>query len=394
MLPEVRLGSPTALVYSPDYLSYRLSPTHPLQPVRLEMTAALIAAYGLAARPDVIQVPPRVATDAELERFHGRAYLAAVRAARPGLDDPFNPFGLGTSDDPTFAGMHEASALVVGGSLVALESVLEGRCAHAFNFAGGLHHAMPLRASGFCIYNDVAVAIATARAQGLRVAYVDLDAHHGDGVQWGFYDDPQVLTVSIHESGHYLFPGTGFEDEQGSPKALGTAVNLPLEPNAGDAAYARAFSEVVGPVVRAFRPDLLVTQHGCDSHATDPLTHLTTTTRTYEDLARRLHTLAHECAGGRWLATGGGGYQLFTVVPRAWTLVFGAILGVDLPDPLPPSWHALCRERTDQEVPDRLRDAPLTIPPPAAARVDAALSSTIAALRRSVFPRHALSPTP
>ncbi len=379
------MGAPTAFVYSRDYLQYRLSPTHPLQSVRLEMTAALVEAYGLLGRPDVLSLEPRVANDSEVQRFQEGSYVQAVKRARPAAR-----FGLGTADNPVFPDMHQASALVVGGSLVALESVLAGRAAHAFNIAGGLHHAMPSRASGFCIYNDVAVAIATARAGKRRVAYVDLDAHHGDGVQWGFYDDPEVLTISIHESGRYLFPGTGEPEEQGGSGAPGSAVNVPLEPYAGDAAVERAFGDIVEPLVRQFHPDLLVTQHGCDSHVTDPLTHLATTTGSYEALARRLHELAHRCAGGRWLATGGGGYQLYQVVPRAWTLVFAAMVGAELPDELPASWLALCRQRSGGVAPERLRDLPAEIPDAAAGRVDRALSETLAVLQRTVLAQHGL----
>jgi len=349
------------------------------------MTAALVEAYGLLDRVDVLRLEPRQASDAEVRRFHQAPYVQAVQQARPAIR-----FGLDTIDNPVFPGMHEASALVVGGSLVALDSVLAGRAVHAFNVAGGLHHAMPSRASGFCIYNDVAVAIATARGQGLRVAYVDLDAHHGDGVQWGFYDDPDVLTISIHESGHYLFPGSGDPEEQGGAAAPGSAVNVPLEPYAGDAAVKRAFGDIVEPLVRQFRPDLLVTQHGCDSHRTDPLTHLATTTASYETLARRLHELAHGCADGRWLATGGGGYQLYLVVPRAWALVFAAMVGAELPDELPASWLALCRERSGGEAPERLRDRPAEIAEAAAEHADQALSETLALLRRTVLDRHGL----
>ncbi len=388
------MGTPTALVYAPDYLSYQLGATHPLQPIRLEMAAALMEAFGLLERADIVRLEPRAATDAEIERFHRRAYVRAVREARPDRPGDFDRFRLVPTDNPVFPDMHAASALVVGGSLVALEAVLAGQVAHAFNIAGGLHHAMPERASGFCIYNDVAVAIATARGRGLRVAYVDIDAHHGDGVQWGFYEDPGVLTISIHESGRFLFPGTGDVDEQGTGSALGTAVNIPLEPYAGDAAVERAFSEVVEPLVRAFRPEVLVTQHGCDSHATDPLTHLATTTGLHERLTQRLHALAHELASGRWLLTGGGGYQLFMVVPRAWTLVLAAAADVKLPDQLPESWRALCRQRNAGQTPEQLRDAAVSIPADVAARVDDQLTRTIARIRGTVFARHRLAVPP
>jgi acetoin utilization protein AcuC len=246
---------------------------------------------------------------------------------------------------------------VAGASLVAAEAVLSGRADHAFTPAGGLHHAMPERASGFCVYDDPAIAIAWLLANGAdRVAYVDVDVHHGDGPQAIFYRDPRVLTISIHESGRYLFPGTGFVDERGEGEAEGTKANVPLPPFTSDDPWLQAFREVVPPLVRRWKPDVLVTQLGCDTHHTDPLAHLNLSTHAYREAAKVLHQLAHEAAGGRWLATGGGGYQWAHVVPRAWTIYFAEMSERDLPDQLPEAWRDLARDQAGSEMPETLSE--------------------------------------
>ena len=234
--------------------------------------------------------------------------------------------------------MHEASRHVVGASIEAARQVWTGAVDHAANIAGGLHHAMPDRASGFCVYNDVAVAIRWLLDNGAeKVAYVDVDVHHGDGVEAIFYDDPRVLTISLHETGQMLFPGTGFPADSGGPDALGSAVNVALPPGTADAGWLRAFHAVVPPLVREFAPDVLVTQQGCDSHRDDPLAHLALSVDGQRASYLALHDLAHEAADGRWVAFGGGGYAVVDVVPRAWThllsVVSGRPLDVDLATP-------------------------------------------------------------
>jgi acetoin utilization protein AcuC len=223
--------------------------------------------------------------------------------------------------------MHDAALFAAGASLQGMQAVLCGDARHAYNMAGGLHHARRDQASGFCIFNDAALAIEHALDVGLRVAYVDLDAHHGDGVQTIFYEEPRVLTISIHESGRYLFPGTGAVSEQGAGPGAGTSINVPLPPGSGDAVFRAALREVVEPAVRSYRPDILVTQTGCDAHWTDPLSHLAATLPLFPEMAGRLHSLAHEVCGGRWLVLGGGGYTSSDITPRAWAAVFGTVIG-------------------------------------------------------------------
>ena len=366
------------LIYSPELVRYDHGPEHPLKPVRVLLTRELIATYGLLDGDSVAETPARVATDDELRLVHTAPYIKAVMAAGRGEPGDWWRFGVEPGDNPIFPDMHEASARVAGASLVAAEAVRDGTAEHAFSPAGGLHHAMPERASGFCVYDDPALAIAWLLEHGVeRVAYVDVDVHHGDGPQAIFWEDPRVLTISIHESGRYLFPGTGFTDERGGGDAEGTKVNVPLPPGTGDEGWLRAFREVVPPRVRDWRPDVLVTQLGCDTHHTDPLAHLTLSTAAYREAAVVLHGLAHEAAGGRWLATGGGGYQWARVVPRAWTLYFAEMAERPVDDDLPPDWLELAVRESGITVPDTLSEEA-----PAASDDLAAIDRVVEAARR------------
>ena len=374
------------LVLCPEARIYDHGPGHPLRPQRVLLTWDLIRHLGMLDRPTVETLSCRIATDEEIGLVHTAEFIDATKRAGEGQPGDWSRFGYGPGDNPIFPRMHEAGALVVGASLVAAQEVVEGRLDHAFNAAGGLHHAMPSRASGFCVYDDPAVAIAWLLRHGAeRIAYVDVDVHHGDGPQAVFYTDPRVLTVSIHESGEYLFPGTGFVSERGAGEAEGTKVNVPLPPGTGDQAWLEAFREVVPPLVRRWRPDVLVTQLGCDTHQTDPLAHLLLTTRAYRDAAAVLHELAHETAGGRWVATGGGGYQWARVVPRAWTIYFAEMAERDLPDELPESWIEAAEREAGYDVPDRLSEPALP-----GSGTDPAVDRVIEACRAAIFPRHGL----
>jgi acetoin utilization protein AcuC len=382
------VGGSAGLVLCPEARAYDHGPAHPLRPQRVLFTWDLIDACGLLEAPGVETLTCRSAQDEELALVHGREYIDATRRAGHGEDGDWWRFGYGPGDNPIFPGMHEAGALVAGASLIAAEAVHAGRVAHAFNAAGGLHHAMPTKASGFCVYDDPAIAIAWLLAQGVHpIAYVDVDVHHGDGVQAIFYDEPRVLTISLHESGEFLFPGTGFVTERGAAAGEGTKVNVPLPPNVGDEGWLAAFRAVVPPIVRAFRPAVLVTQLGCDTHVTDPLAHLRLTTRAYRETAAELHALAHEVTDGRWIATGGGGYQWASVVPRAWTTYFAEMCGVDLPDHLPEGWIEKVEFELRGEVPVTFSD-----PPVAGDRLDGGTELTIAAVRETCFPYFGLRP--
>jgi acetoin utilization protein AcuC len=346
------------LVYSPEVVEYDHGPEHPLRPIRVRLTRELISAYGLL-EDGAEEVPMRVATDEELLLVHTERYVDAVKRAGAGEPGEWWRFGFGPGDNPIFPDMHQASARVAGGSIVAAEAVTTGRAEHAFNPAGGLHHAMPEASSGFCVYDDPAVAIAWMLERGVeRIAYVDVDVHHGDGPQAIFYREPRVLTISIHESGRYLFPGTGFVDERGAGEGEGTAINVPLPPYTSDEGWLRAFREIVPDAVRSFSPDILVTQLGCDTHHTDPLAHLALSTRAYREAAAALHELAHDAAGGRWVATGGGGYQWARVVPRAWTIYFAEMAERELPDRIPEAWVDLASGESGGPAPSTLSEDP------------------------------------
>ena len=386
--PSRAVTGEAALVECPQAGLYDHGPQHPLRPERVQLTWDLIEAYALDRGDGVIRFPCRLATDDEVELVHTREYVEATRSAGSGEAGHWSRFGYGPGDNPVFPRMHDAAAAVCGASLEGARAVIDGAAAHAFNAAGGLHHAMPARASGFCVYNDPAVAIAWMLERGIeRVAYVDIDVHHGDGPQAIFFADPRVLTISLHESGEYLFPGTGFIGEAGAGPAEGTSINVPLPPGTGDEGWLRALTQIVPPLVRSFGPEVIVTQLGCDTHVTDPLAHLRVTTGAYRRAARLLHTLAHDAAGGRWLATGGGGYQWATVVPRAWTIAFAEMAGVAVDDAIPSGWIARAEALAGGPVPTTLSEA--ASPPNAA---DEAVDAVLGAVRRAFFPRFGLDP--
>ena len=333
------MSSSVALVTVDDIAkAYDFGASHPLRPERVLITYDHIRELGLV--DSAREVSSRSATDGEIAAVHDQDFIDMVKAIDAGTVDEREglAFGLGTPDDPIFAGMHRASAAVCGASITAAELVARGEAEHAFNPAGGLHHARRREASGFCIYNDPAAAIAKVLElqPDWRVMYVDVDVHHGDGVQWIFYDEPRVLTVSLHQSGRYLYPGTGFEDEIGEGAGRGTSVNVPLLPYTGEEDYLWALERVVGESAAAFRPDLILTQLGADTHYGDPLANLGLTMTAYPRMAEILHTVAHEYCSDRWVATGGGGYQAETVVPKVWTIHFAEMCG--RPEVIPPDW--------------------------------------------------------
>lgn len=389
------------LVYDAGLTAYDFGPQHPLGPVRVELTIRLARELGVLDRECLSVAPAPVATDERIATVHDPGYIAHVRRAGSDAAVPsevHRRYGLDSPDNPAFAGMHEASARVVGASVEAARRVREGEALHAVNIAGGLHHAMPAAASGFCVYNDPAVAIRWLLEAGCeRICYVDTDAHHGDGVQAVFYDDPRVLTISLHESTRTLFPYTGgLPGDTGGPKAEGSAVNVALPAGTSDAGWLRAFHAVVPPLVRAFAPTILVSQHGCDGHARDPLTHLNLTVDGQRAAYLTLHELAHEVCGGRWMATGGGGYALSAVVPRAWAHLLAIMSGSPL-DPAtdtPEEWRAYVRERLSETPPERLTDG-------GAATYDRweqgydpgdDLDRAVHATRLATFPFHGLDP--
>ncbi len=384
------------VVWDPRMLGYDLGGQHPLHPVRWELTWALAGELGVLERYRVVAPDP--ADDQQLGQVHTAGYIAAVQEASGDGATGSARFGLGTSDNPVFPGMHDNAALIAGGSIAAARAVATGDVDRAVNFCGGLHHAMPDHASGFCVYNDAALAITTLLASGVRrVAYVDVDAHHGDGVQAAFYDDPRVLTISIHQSPLSLFPGTGYPAEVGRGAAQGTAVNVALPAGTADAQWLRAFHAVVPGLLAAFGPEVLVSQHGTDSHREDPLADLSLTIDGQRTSYLALRDLARSLTGGRWVALGGGGYSPVRVVPRSWTHLLAIVADADLDPaiPVPADWIALAaRRRPGVELPNDMTegttglvqfqrwDGTVELP------VDRAIMDT----RGALYPLHGLDP--
>jgi acetoin utilization protein AcuC len=392
------MSGPAHVVWDDGFLQYDPGESHPMRPVRLAVTMSLARGFGLLERPGVTVAAADKVEDGLLTRVHDSGYVEAVRRSLRDMR-----YGLGSLDDPVWPGMHEASARIAGASVAAADAVRSGSALHAVNISGGLHHAHRARAAGFCVYNDPALAIQALLDDGVpKVAYVDVDAHHGDGVQEAFYDDPRVLTISLHQTGRTLFPGTGFPGELGVGDAEGTAANVALPGFTGDAGWLRAFSAVVPVLLRDFAPDILVTQCGCDGHRADPLTDLRLTVDGQRAAYLLLHDLAHEVCGGRWVALGGGGYALADVVPRAWTHLLARVTGDPL-DPAtatPQNWRYEVRDRLGILGPAEMtdlaedeQDVPAYDPWDAGeGDPDDPLDRAVAATRREVLPLHGLDP--
>lgn len=373
--------NPTAAyIYADTMSQHVLREDHPLRPVRLRYTYELLEALGAFNGKTSLLVEPRFATVDELLTIHTPGYVDAVKRYSDGgsIQDGAQYGFTAQGDNPVFPGMYEAALLSTGASVQAAEMVADGTVRVAFNPSGGLHHAMAGHASGFCVFNDPAVAINALRRRGLRVVYVDIDAHHGDGVQAAFYGDDDVMTISLHESGRYLFPGTGEVDEVGTGKGRGYSVNVPLFPYTDDDVFLEAFDAVVPPLIDAFKPDVLATQLGIDTYMTDPLTHLALSTTGYVALVRRFSDMDYP-----WLAFGGGGYDV-DAVARGWALAYGEMVGRQWPDSIPESVrHNLTR--------DVMRDAaPAPVDPELRTRTQAFAKTAVDAIKQGIFPLHGI----
>lgn len=388
---------PACIVFDEHLIDYNFGPSHPMAPIRVDLTMQLATELGVLDDIEMVGAAP--ATDDELAKIHTPAYIEGVHKLSKNPVYGEAKFGLGTDDNPVFEHMHEASALIAGASVEAARRVWTGQALHAINISGGLHHAMPATASGFCIYNDVALAIRWLLDNGAtKVAYVDVDAHHGDGVQTMFYDDPRVLTISIHEGPQTLFPGTGFATEIGGEGAEGSAANIALPPGTSDAGWLRAFHAVVPPLIREFAPDIIVSQQGCDSHMDDPLTNLMLSVDGQRASYLALKELADEVCGGKWVATGGGGYAVMDVVPRAWAHLISIVAGKPIdPESLTPErWRARVAELRGMPAPLRMTDGRNVLYRPWENGYDPAswLDRSIMASRTSAFPVNGLDPQP
>jgi acetoin utilization protein AcuC len=337
-------NSPVGLVYTDNFAQYDFGEGHPLTPIRIELTYSLMKAYGLLDSPKILKLNPRSATEEELLRVHTPRFISKLKELNSITTPDYHAypeFGLGPGDNPVFPGMYDAAKAVVGASLTAMEYLFNHEDnERVFNITGGLHHALPDTASGFCIFNDAAVSIQRILDihPDFRVMYLDIDCHHGDGVQWIFYKNPRVLKFSLHQNGNTLFPGTGFPEENGEGPGLGYSLNFPFPPHTFDMIYLRAFNRILPQVMDAYRPDILVTQLGVDTHFTDPLTQMGLTTGGQEKVFKKIHELVPKYTRlNKLLALGGGGYDV-SVVARTWTMILAEMMGVEIADPLPESW--------------------------------------------------------
>jgi acetoin utilization protein AcuC len=398
------------IVWEDSLREYDFGPFHPMAPIRLALTRTLAGAAGVLDREGVRILPAPVASDEELAAVHDPAFVEAVHRASAGFEglraedlDELIAFGIGGDDVPPFPGMHTASARIAGGSLAAVDAILAGRVRRAVNVAGGLHHAKPGSASGFCVYNDAALAVRRALDAGEeRVMYVDVDVHHGDGVERALWDEPRAVTLSIHETGERLFPGTGFVQDSGGPSAPGTAINVPLPPRTTADGWVRAIRATVPALVRAVRPTLLVTQHGADTHRSDPLADFSVTLEAQREVMMLMKELADEVCDGRWLALGGGGYAVIDVVPRSWTHLLAVATGepIDPAAPLPAEFlEAAALARTEHGLspdPGILRfgdDRPLDVRDwEQGFDPEDPLDRAVQAARRAAFPEWGLDP--
>ncbi|MFW9770967.1 MAG: acetoin utilization protein AcuC [Candidatus Thorarchaeota archaeon] len=364
------MAAKVALIYTDKYQAYNFGPQHPLRPLRLKLTHSLMEKLGLLNSENLEIIEPRIATKEEIERIHATEYVNVVSKLSQNPDDPIINgdntlfkgayiYGLGPGDNPIFRGMYEASALVCGASIAAADLVWkDNEFQISFNPAGGMHHAIKDRASGFCIFNDIAVAIAHLKTlkKEIKVAYLDIDCHHGDGVQWLFYDDPNVLKISFHESGRFLFPGTGNIDEIGEGLGKGYSINFPLLPGTNNKMFLKLFRYSVPRLLEAYNPDILFTQLGVDTHFNDPLTQMGLSISVYRDIAQTMRSCARDYCQNRWVAVGGGGY-LMSVVPRAWSLFLAKMLDIELKNELPSDWIKEVKQIVPyEETPYRLWD--------------------------------------
>ncbi|ASN04966.1 acetoin utilization protein AcuC [Virgibacillus necropolis] len=353
-----------SFIFSDAMLQYHFHADHPFNQKRVILAKDLLVASKVLSNDEIVS--PRKATAEELLLFHDPEYIQAIQKASTGLlkKNEGLEFGIGTEDTPVFENMHDASSYLVGGTLTAVDNVLEGKVDHALNLGGGLHHGFKRRASGFCIYNDGAVAIKYIREKyDLKVLYVDTDAHHGDGVQWAFYEDPNVCTFSIHETGRYLFPGTGNINERGVKEGHGYSFNLPIDAFTEDESFLQLYEAAFREIADYFQPDIIVTQNGADAHCYDPLTHLCGTMNIYEKIPTLAHELAHQYCGGKWIALGGGGYDTWRVVPRAWAQVWNVMKSGDhLVGSLPKEWITKWQPESPVELPTSWQDSKSIVP--------------------------------
>ena len=371
------------LVHSPELEDYAYPADCPFVTKRAALVRQTLSSMELLSGPDRAERPPTPATRAEIETFHTPHYIDTIQRAEAGdLDVDGLYMGLGTADCPIFKGIFDYAALATGATLTAARLVGSGETRTAFNPSGGYHHAFPDRAGGFCYINDLVIASMELAAAGRRILYLDVDAHHGDGVQHAFYERSDVMTVSLHETGEFLFPGTGFVGEIGEGEGKGYSVNVPLPPGTYDAAYLKAFDAAVMPLARAFDPDVVVLELGMDTLSSDPLAHLGLTNNTPADILNRVLGLDKPLC-----VTGGGGYHVENTV-RGWALAWTVLCGDDHCDDAGIGLGGVMMETTDWH--GGLRDRELAVDARLKEEVDPVIDAAIEAVKAKVFPLHGM----
>lgn len=389
---DLHMTDRCSFIYSEELLKYKFNSDHPFNQHRLKVTVDLLTRINSLDAQQIIK--PRMASDEELLLIHDPNYVEAVKKAGHGQlsKEMADNYGLGTEDTPIFPNMHEASAQLVGGTLTAVDQVMSGKAVHALHLGGGLHHGFRGKASGFCIYNDSAVAIKyLLEKYQARVLYVDTDAHHGDGVQWSFYDDPNVCTLSIHETGRYLFPGTGNVNERGQGKGYGYSFNIPVDAFTEDESWLFAYQNALREVAAFFKPDIIFTQNGADAHYYDPLTHLSASMKIYREIPKLAHEIAHQYCDGRWVAVGGGGYDIWRVVPRAWSLIWLEMTeNANCYGDLPRDWVDFWQKEAPVKLPTSWDDPDSLYPPiPRKAEIT---EKNLRTLEKALFPIRSQQP--
>jgi acetoin utilization protein AcuC len=340
------------IIYHPKYKLYDLGEGHPFDPIRVEMMLDLLKELNY---PVELETPDAVSPEI-LYSIHDELYVKTVEALSHGENySEVEKYGLGTIDNPVAPGMAEGARYQTGGTLLAAKLLIEEKTKKVLQLGGGFHHAHKNLAAGFCIYNDLALAIKQMTDHGWHVAYIDIDVHHCDGVQEIFYSDGKVMTISLHESGEFLFPGTGWIHELGKGMGRSLKLNVPLDPFTEGDSYIEVMNGIIEPALKWFHPDVLVVMAGADAHYSDPLADLMLTTIDYENVFRKILNFADLYSNGKVIFTLGGGYSI-TATPRIWTILYLLLRNLEIPEKIPESWRHKWGKLVNNKFPEFMHD--------------------------------------
>jgi acetoin utilization protein AcuC len=371
------------LIYSYQLANAEYTPSHPFKPIRAKIFLELLHRYYHLHDGSSEIVSPEPLPEELLCLFHDRRYIELLKSANDGhFDHEMLAAGLGTDENPVFKGMFNLALDIAGGTWKGASLLLEDRARCVFNPVSGLHHAGKGHAAGFCYVNDIAIAICGLLEKGQRIAYIDVDVHHGDGVQDAFYESDQVLTISLHESGETLFPGTGFETEIGTGTGKGFNINVPFRAGTDDEIYLATFDAIVPPLVRSFRPDMILAQVGGDTHRDDRFAHLNLTSNGYKEVVGKINDLSPKI-----LAMGGGGYNVYKTA-GLWALAWSALVGAEPQD----KFSGLVGGMMYGPEADvgSLEDAPFTLEGPEKEACKAHAERVVRYIQQNVYPIHGI----